>query len=470
MYFRLGLMLFLLLAAQELCRAQNKHNLTDTSSFYIVDTIRLEGNRLTHPSVIRRELPFKDGDTLPGNQLWQLCKQSHDNLMNTALFNFVDIDTLLNKESHISVVIRMKERWYIWPFPIFEISDRNFNSWLEKGDLSRINYGLYLVIDNFRGRKESLKFLLRFGFDQKYSFSYTKPNLDRRHRLGIGFTTGYGRNHTTSYLSQDNKQLFFRSENRYTVQNFYQGVQLTYRKGLYMKHTMNLYFDNYRFVDSIYLLNNSFCGIRDPMFFTLYYKFEWDRRDYITYPLNGFYLNVEAEKKGLGLIRGKEIDLLSLKASYRHYWNLDTRWFFAAGIFTKFSHSGIPAYFAEQGLGFGSETIRSMEYYVIDGQHYGMVKTQLKYQLLKTKIINLKFLPLSKFNRIPVAFYLNLYYDGAYVSENRQDMMTTLNNNYIYGGGIGLDFVTYYDQVIRLEYSMNMMREHGFFLHFTAPF
>jgi hypothetical protein len=45
---------------------------------------------------------------------------------------------------------------------------------------------------------------------------------------------------------------------------------------------------------------------------------------------------------------------------------------------------------------------------------------------------------------------------------------TTLSNRYLFGGGIGLDIVTYYDLVIRLEYSMNDRAETGFFINVRA--
>jgi hypothetical protein len=44
-----------------------------------------------------------------------------------------------------------------------------------------------------------------------------------------------------------------------------------------------------------------------------------------------------------------------------------------------------------------------------------------------------------------------------------------LDNKFIFGTGIGIDFVTYYDKVLRLEYGVNDMGETGFFIHFVAP-
>jgi hypothetical protein len=394
----------------------------------------------------------------------------HDNLMNTSLFNFIYIDTCVSLKGGLVFSIDVKERWYLWPFPIFEISDRNFNSWLQKGDLSRINYGLYLVLENFRGRRESLKLLTRFGFEQKYSFTYIKPFVDRKQKVGLGMTCGLGRSHTTPYMTVDNEQQYYRDEDHYAVRSWFVGLRTTYRPGIHSEHTFKIYFDQYYFKDTILKLNPSFSTTSSPGYFTVYYQYELEHRDYNKYPLRGYYFNLEFEQKGLGLLKGEDLSVFSVKGSFRKYWELDTRLFLSGGIFGKYSRAKSPAYFIEQGLGYGSETIRSLEYYVVDGESYFLVKSQLKYQLLKTRVLELKFLPLNKFNRIPVSFFLNLYYDWGYVSESRQALQSDLANRYLHGGGLGLDFVTYYDQVIRLDYSVNMFLEHGFFLHFMAPF
>jgi len=36
------------------------------------------------------------------------------------------------------------------------------------------------------------------------------------------------------------------------------------------------------------------------------------------------------------------------------------------------------------------------------------------------------------------------------------------------GFGAGIDFVTYYDKVLRVEYSINRMGEKGLFIHFMT--
>ena len=44
-----------------------------------------------------------------------------------------------------------------------------------------------------------------------------------------------------------------------------------------------------------------------------------------------------------------------------------------------------------------------------------------------------------------------------------------LANTVLCGSGLSLDFVSYYDLVLRMEYSINRLNEKGLFLHFIAP-
>jgi outer membrane protein assembly factor BamA len=326
------------------------------------------------------------------------------------------------------------------------------------------------VQENFRGRQESIKLLMRFGFDQKFSLVYLKPWINRSQTLGLGIGLGYSRNHTVAYRTEENKLLYYKSKESYPNQNYYAGIKLTYRKGLYSTHTLAAYYDHYTFSDTLLKLNPSFAPFTKTQYFSLSYKFENDKRDYKTYPLSGHYLSFELEKKGLGLLPDEVTDLFTLKISARKYWPVYPRYFLSCAFFGRVAKGDASSYFTEQGLGYGSETVRSFEYYVVDGLNYALVKTQFKYQLMKTKILHLKFLHLSKFNTIPLSFYINLFYDGGFITKYPVSSTDKLANRYLYGGGMGIDFVTYYDQVIRLDYAVNMFFEHGIFLHFTSPF
>ena len=90
------------------------------------------------------------------------------------------------------------------------------------------------------------------------------------------------------------------------------------------------------------------------------------------------------------------------------------------------------------------------------------------------KVINLKIWPIRKlyqFYKIPLEIYSNLFLDAGYVHD-KFDINKSYNNNLVdklmYGTGVGIDFVTYYDKVLRFDYSFNAMGESGLFIHWKA--
>ncbi|HTA27500.1 MAG TPA: hypothetical protein VK809_06920, partial [Bacteroidia bacterium] len=74
-----------------------------------------------------------------------------------------------------------------------------------------------------------------------------------------------------------------------------------------------------------------------------------------------------------------------------------------------------------------------------------------------------------QFDKAYYAFYLTAFSDWGYVgSANPYVKNDYLANTPLNGNGIGLDFVAYYDIVLRFEYSVNKLNQGGFFLHFLA--
>jgi hypothetical protein len=154
------------------------HTLKPQDTLLLVRDISLEGNKITKDKIIFREINFSTGDTIGEKQFKRALISSRENLLNTSLFNFVDIfDSiyLTDNVKQVDIKVKVLERWYIWPFPIFELAERNFSTWLQDMDFKRVNYGVKLDWNNFRGRKERLKLLLQFGYDEKLGMSLFCP-------------------------------------------------------------------------------------------------------------------------------------------------------------------------------------------------------------------------------------------------------------------------------------------------------
>ena len=437
----------------------------------IVNEIIINGNKTTKRYIILRELDFQQNDTIKFTELDGKLKKSKEHLLNTSLFNFVTIDTSGTNENHTCIKIDLKERWYTWPVPIFELADRNFNQWWETKDFERVNYGFFLNRDNFRGRKEHFAILARFCYSELYGFTYQIPYINKKQNAGIGMSFTYSRNHEINYASGNNKQLFYKDEKNYVREELSAKMSYTHREGVYDSYSIEGRYFKGRVEDTVLKLTNDyFMENKNSMeYFALDFYFRSDHRDSKAYPLEGGFIDFDIVKVGTGILPEENIDMIYAAFAIKNYFKLVDRWYFATLLRGKCSSQAKQPYYTQRGLGYGRDYIRSYEYYVVDGQNYGLLKTNLKFEIVKPKVQAVSVVPLEKFNTFHYALYANLFFDCAWVNDRVYSLTNPLANEFLYGFGIGLDFVTYYDTVIRMEYGMNKEREHGFFLHFATP-
>ncbi len=162
-----------------------------------------------------------------------------------------------------------------------------------------------------------------------------------------------------------------------------------------------------------------------------------------------------------------DINQLYLTSSFHYHAELTKNIFFATGVRGKLSGRSDQPYNVTRALGYGHDYVRGYEYYVVNGQNFFLLKNNLKFRLLPTFVKKFDFIPSEKFSTIPFSFYMNLFYDIAYVRDRQFSQYNSLTNQWMPGYGIGIDFATYYDMVMSVEYSINKFAEHGFFIHLT---
>jgi len=439
----------------------------------VIGKVVISGNKITRPRIILRELRFKEGDTISASSLPSLLKTSRDNVFNTSLFNFVTLDTLRDPpgSKKLDVNIHVIERWYIWPWPIFEISDRNFNAWLETTDFSRLTYGVDLTFFNMRGRNETLKFPLHFGYNQRYGLDYEIPYINRKQTIGISFGGEYAANHELVVETVKNKPVYFKDPKEYPKALLSGFLEMDLRPNFYAHHSFVVSYNQYHFSEFLLDSVKDFSkGIRNVIsYFSFYYQYKNDHRDIKFYPLKGLYFDAEFDQNGFF---GDPVSETYVKTNFRKYWQLARKWYFASGLTVKITLSKDPPYFMQRGLGYGREFVRGYEYYIIDGRNFLMLKNNLKFAIIPQRVAVLKFLKTKKFNTIPFALYMNVLLDGGYVYNDvvHPEKQNDLQNSLLVGYGVGFDLTTYYDIVIRTELTMNGRGEPGVYLHFMAPF
>ncbi len=439
----------------------------------IINQICIYGNILTKSGIILRELNFREQDTLSLARLAELLKTSRQNIFNTRLFNFVTIEAFpTENQCYIDVRIDLAERWYTWPIPFFEISDRNFNVWWESKDFQKLTYGVDFTFFNVRGRNETLKILTHFGYNQKFGFVYKMPYLNSRKTIGIAFGAALELSHELPALTINNEPVYFRSNSAYLKKLINWSGELLFRPDFYSTHTFRMGYSYYDFDSSIRKIPGFVIKDSDiQQFATFTYLYKNDHRDVQYYPLKGYCLEFELNHS----VPYTTAYNSYVRTSLRIFLPLINRWFLATGLSGKLSFEKDQPYYLQRGLGYKRDYVRGYEYYVVDGQHYVLWKNNLKFALLPPRVGKLSFLSSPKFNTIPIAIYLNAFVDMGYVYNYPESSPTiiddgnTLENSFLIGYGFGLDMATYYDVVVRLEVSINRMGLPGIYLHFVAP-
>jgi len=440
---------------------------SDSSGKITIVSISLVGNKITRDKIILRELEFQVGKAYTPAILDSLMVKSRQNLLNRSLFNFVTL-TLSGQGNDRQMEVSVIERWYIWPIPIFQFADRNLNAWIEKADLNRLNYGLDLRVENFRGRMEKLNIVVQTGYDMRFAARWSLPYLNNNQVTGMSMQGGVQFNHEVAVATVDNKPQYFHSAGDFSQIYYFGGVGITFRPKFNYLHDIGLSFHQFKFLDTLLVINPDFaCGTRCS-FFQLSYTFKLDYRDYKPYPLEGYYFDAQIIKSGLGAFKDR-VDLLWVGTTFDQYIPLLPKWYFAYNFSTKFSGDADRPYFLTSGFGNNGLDIRGYELYVVDGQNFGLLKSNVKYEIIPQKNYTIPWIKSPKFSQIFFAMYANVFFDVGYASDTQHQLSNPLANQLIWGTGFGLDLVSYYDTVIRLEFTLNKQKETGFFINFVAP-
>ncbi len=436
----------------------------DSAAKLVVRSIIIKGNKKTKDYMILREIQFKPGDSIiigTLNEAFQLARQQ---VYNTTLFHEVTINLAMLSAFDIDVIVNVKERWYLFPAPQFQIVDRSFNEWLVKfkGDLSRVNYGAKFVHYNFSGRRDPLRLFLINGYTQNLSFSYSQPYSNRALTQGFGIGGGYQQSREVAYkTSADNRILFYNNE-AFVRKNLFANISLRLQKGILFRHIFNLAYSRVTVSDSIIssFYNLSYFNSNSPTqhLVDLSYTYQYANVNNVLYPLKGTTANLTFSKRGLGFTGGT--NLFFVEGNYNKFWALSKNWYTSLQLVGNVKLPFDQPYINQRAIGYGAANLRGLELYVVDGVAFGIVKSTLKKKLFSFSI------PMPFKSRIipslPFTIFAKTYADLG-ISYNKPSFNTRLNNRLLYTGGIGIDILTLYDINLRLEYSLNQLGQRVFF-------
>lgn len=433
--------------------------------YLLVHDIVISGNNRTKASVILREIPFAKHDSIPVSQLYNLIKLAEENILKTSLFHTADI-VLQGHDRGIVFLVNVTERWYWWIWPLLENPDRNFNDWFGHQDITRLSAGLHFQHENSRGRMEKLNIKALAGYRTYLEGAYEWPYINRNKSLGLGFLANYSAQREINYATVDNRQLFYRSNTRMFESS---GISLytRLRPGLFHAHLFTLQYTRFHFSDTLQQLNREYLSGNSFMadLWGLSYMFRSDFRDNRAYPLRGVYQETELS----ALFNTRErYNQQSFRTSLRGYLPVAARVYAATELSVKFTTPVSKPYYLQNALGFDRNFVRGYEYQVIEGAHYALFKSHLRYAVLPGKVFRLPWIKTEKFNTIPISIFAGPHLDAGTVGPATDKAVNSLQGALLAGYGLGIDLVTYYDKVMRIEYTVRRQGGSGFFLHFMA--
>lgn len=448
----------------------------DTVEFELleVNRILIVGNKTTQERIILRELSLSPGDTINNKRIIQVLQKDKNKIYNLKLFNTVDISTIILSQGKVDLLIELTERWYTFPVPIFELSDRNFNEWWQtyNHDFRRVNYGVRLYQYNFRGRNETLRFTGQFGFSRRFDLAYQIPNIDRHQKQGLSFIFSYAQPKNLSYLTEDHKLLYLKSDKVLRTNALF-AVNYSYRKSFYETHNLGIEYRTSQIADTIALLNPNYYGNGDTkqQYESITYSFNSDHRDVFAYPLNGYQFNIYLKKIGLGL--SSDVDQFELNLTHAEYIDLKHGYYFSNFSSVYLSTPQSQPYSFYNAIGYRRQFLRGYEVSLIEGSRFFLNKTTFKKKIF-SRGWHLANVSNDQFSYFPLSIYIKGYVDVGYVENFKRyeelHINNSLSNRFLIGTGGGIDVVTFYDTVLRFEYSFTREGTHGFFFNVKKEF
>lgn len=438
-----------------------------------VNNIFIVGNEKTQRNVILREMDIMLGKSYSWNDFTGMVNRDQIKIYNLQLFTNATITPLFIGPDEIELLVSVKERWYVIPSVIFSLADRNFSEWwINQGrDFSRVNYGLKLNHNNVAGRNEKLRVSGQLGFTQAFDLNYIKPYIDKEQLHGLSARFTYLSNKTISVRSANNRQVFYSNpEENVLRKSLNSSLTYSYRGSFYNFHYLIFGFNKTSIHEDVLEQNPNYFlhQALDLRYFYAAYNFKHDRRNSVAYATEGDLLIFGLNR--YGLFTNDDVNETELSVLANKYFPLNYKFHFVTGVSVSSYLSPTQPYTMIRGIGYNPDFIRGFEVNVIEGQQTLVHKNSLRYELFNINYDISAVMPIEEFSSFPIRAYLSANFDHGHVKDrNRLPENAALTNSYLYGYGLGLDLVTFYDQVFRFEYSINSQGTGNFFINVSAP-
>lgn len=450
-------------------KSQSNPGKTDSVT---IRTITVCGNHRTKSKIILQELPVKENSSIAIKDTARIKVACQTNLIKTSLFNFVDVAWGKIDGPYIDLIIALQERWYLIPRLKIKTEEENINAWAEQMNFGHLSAMLSFTDENFRGAREQLTLMGSVGFNQSLGIKYLRPSIFGISTLGGGAEIIYTSNKEALSGLFDYKPQYYISPSEPLISNIQASALIYFRPSLPIDELLSISYVQTHLNDTLHWINRTYYSEKSMKLLKISSKLKFDYRDNKAYPLKGSYCDLILEKAFDLNSKVNPVDYGMMTVNGRWFGKLGKKSFVALG--GVFAVSSPNEYRYPFGLRIGQSglEIRSFEQIQIPVKTLAIGRATVKYQLLKKDKQAIHFLNNPKFALIHYAVYATLFADGAYVELQREAnywQSLHLDSHWLNTLGCGLDFSTYYDLVIRTEYSYNFaFQKQYFFVHFKA--
>lgn len=395
-----------------------------------ISSIQVFGNKKTKSHVVLREMKQSAGDTLDLALLEGDRKRIQDlNIFNRVIIIGQPDDGLV----HLTVAVT--EFWYIFPYPILHINDR---------DWKKISYGAGVTHLNFRGRAEHLTFQFKLGYNPLVELGYINPWFGGTKRLRANINAVYKKVRSKHFEKNENRDVdekhigfggyFGRRFGHHIFPSIFAGyTQISYTPPVEGKTISSTGTDRFPILG---------------LFFT------WDHRDLKEYPSKGWYVRSYVLKKG---IPGNQIDYLKTGIDLRGYLPLKWGSTLALRSAADMSSGTIPVY-DRVFLGYG-ERIRGHFFEKFEGENRAIAGMALRFPVLPIRYYDAaKQYFLSDFR---FGINMGLFVDTG-LTWYQNEKIT--KDKMISGAGAGLHFFLPYALILRFEIAFNENGKTQFYI------
>jgi outer membrane protein assembly factor BamA len=393
-----------------------------------VDSIEIKGIDITDPDIIRRELTFKEGDSITYDNMMY----NRERVFSLGIFNRVDLFTTQEDTTDV-LVIDVEESWYIYPVPFAELKDKSWD---------KISYGLDFYIKNFRGRNETLRIRGALGYDPNIFMNYTVPSLTSDGNYYLFTELVY-----TKFRNKSKYGLLLAGEN--FDQKYLNGsLGLGKRFGLY--HRASIY-AGYTYIENpVYIPGISASSDAIDRYPSIGLNYSYDTRDLAQFPNNGILLNSGLIFKGFGV---NEISYQILNIDFREYrpiWgDLAGKWRLGG----RFGFGGLIPTHDFSYLGFG-ERIRGYFSEEMEGHNLYLASAELYYPVFKDMRVNLDFVPLlpRELLHYRAGLYIQFFMDAG-TTKLRHEKLSY--KDFVSGYGTGITILVLPYNILRAEFAVS---------------